>query len=360
MDKHAHPDVTIIIATYNSMHILPKALDAIEKQSYPSEKITVMLVDGGSTDETIDYGVSRGCIIVKNPRTEPVFAKYLGFKESKTDLIVYLDHDEVYTSDVCLEHQVACMVENDVKTVISAGYVNPEGEHLVNDYINEYGDPFSLYVYRISKSPEVFVEDLRKEYVIECETSSHCVVDFGDSKPLPLIELLAMGTLINKKYFMEVFEDVVRVPENLPHLFYVLLNNETKIGVCKTHSLAHYSSESVKNYLKKISWRVRNNVHHTDGVGASGFLMREKLMAKRSGRLELIKKYLFIPYSLLIVPALLDSFYLLAKRRKAAFLFHMPLCVYTAVKIISHMTIKVLGKKPNLRSYDGKKEIKND
>jgi glycosyltransferase involved in cell wall biosynthesis len=342
------------------MHVLPRTLEAIDRQTYPSSKVTVMLVDGGSSDGTVDFGFRKGCLVINNPRTEPVFAKYLGFTESDTDLIVYLDHDEVYTSDQCLEHQVACMLESDVKAVISSGYLNPKGEHLINDYINEYGDPFSLFVYRISKSPEIFVDDLRKNYLISNETSQHCVVDFCEDKPLPLIELLAMGTLINKKYFIDEFKEIVDVPENLPHLFYILLNNETKIGVCKTHSLAHYSSESVRNYLKKISWRVRNNVHHTDNVGASGFLMREKLMAKRGSKLNSMKKYLFIPYSLFIFPALLDSIYLLVKRRRIAFIFHLPLCIYTSLTIISHMAMRSLGIRPNLRSYDGKKEIKND
>ncbi|MCW8354661.1 glycosyltransferase [Marinomonas pontica] len=71
------PKVTVIIATYNSMHVLPRVLNAIDNQSYPKEKITVMLVDGGSTDETIDYGYERGCSIISNPRTELRHAKFL-------------------------------------------------------------------------------------------------------------------------------------------------------------------------------------------------------------------------------------------------------------------------------------------
>lgn len=354
------PEVTVIIATYNSMHVLPRVLNAIDNQSYPKEKISIILVDGGSTDETIDYGYERGCSVISNPRTEPVYAKFLGFVESKTDLIVYLDHDEVYTSPYCLFDQVECMLINNVQTVISAGYVNPEGEHLINDYINEYGDPFSLFVYRVSKSPDIFIADLSKHYVISNENSRSCVVDFGQDKALPLIELLAMGTLINKKYFLDNFSDVVKKPENLPHLFYVLLSQDTRIGVCKTHSLAHYSSESISKYLNKISWRIRNNIYHVKGVGASGFLMRENLMAKRNGKVGKYKKFLFIPYSLFILPALLDTLYLLIKRKKVVFFFHLPLCIFTASSIIFHTILKSLGKKPALKSYDGTKDIKDD
>ncbi|WP_281544073.1 glycosyltransferase family 2 protein [Grimontia sp. SpTr1] len=354
------PIVTVVIATYNSMKMLPRTLDAIFSQNYPKDKLEILLVDGGSTDNTIQYGKERGCKVEHNPRTEPVFAKFVGFNEAKGELLVYLDHDEVYSHSNCLRDQVDCIREYGVKTVISAGYLNPKEEHFINDYINEYGDPFSLFIYRISKSPEVFINDLREKYEVSLENDRYCSVDFGESKPLPLIELLAMGTMIDRTFFSEKFPNVVSVPENLPHLFYYLMSIETKIGICKDHSLYHYSSESIDKYLRKISWRVRNNIHHTDDVGAAGYLMREKMMAKRSGKFGTVKKYLFIPYSILVFPALLDSIYLILHRKKKAFLFHSPLCFYTASQILYHMGLKLLGKKPHLRSYDGKKEIKND
>ncbi|GAB3478880.1 glycosyltransferase family 2 protein [Marinomonas epiphytica] len=359
-NKSLLPDITIIIATFNSMHVLPKVLEAIGNQSYPQNKITVMLVDGGSSDETVKYGTEKNCIVKKNPRTEPVYAKFIGFSEAETELIIYLDHDEVYENQYCLEHQVKLLIDNDLKVVLSTGYVNPPSEHLINDYINEYGDPFSLFVYRISKAPDVFIKDLQKKYVVKNDSEIGCVIDFGEKNSLPLIELLAMGTLLNKAFFQKEFPGIVAKAENLPHLFYIMLQLDTNVGVCKTHKLLHFSSESVLNYIRKIKWRINNNIYHTDSVGASGFLKREELMGLRSGIMGKIKKILFLPYVFLIFPVLIDTIYLFLKRRNRAFLYHFPLCFYTATTIVWNIALKKLGKSPVLKSYDGKKEIHHD
>jgi glycosyltransferase involved in cell wall biosynthesis len=153
--------ITIVIATYNSMHVLPKVINAIEKQTFPRENVEILLVDGGSSDSTLEYGESRGCQVILNPRTEPVYAKYLGFVNCKTRYLIYLDHDEVYINENCLLDQVTTIIESGSKTVLSAGYINPENEHPINDYINEFGDPFSCFIYNLSKAPSRFIFEMK-------------------------------------------------------------------------------------------------------------------------------------------------------------------------------------------------------
>jgi glycosyltransferase involved in cell wall biosynthesis len=341
------------------MHVLPKVMGAIEKQTFPQNNIKILLVDGGSSDDTLKYGKSRGCQIIVNPRTEPVYAKYLGFLHCKTRYLVYLDHDEVYFDENCLTGQVRAILEAGVKTVLSAGYINPEGEHPINDYINEFGDPFSCFIYNLSKSPDRFISEMTKRYIVN-DHRQWVEVDFGDTNQLPLIELLAMGTLIDVSFFKEQFPDFVSTPENLPHLFYMLMTKETKVAICKRHILVHYSSESVKGYLNKISWRIKNNIHHTEGVGAAGFLVREQLMSSREKGYSRFKKFLFLPYALLILPCLIGTTKLLLTRRKYIYAIHLPLSIYTAGQIVYHQCLKTLGYKPKLTSYDGSKVVEND
>ncbi|WED22003.1 glycosyltransferase [Vibrio sp. JC009] len=352
--------VTIVIATYNSMHVLPRVADAIDAQTFPREMIDVLLVDGGSTDETIKFGRSKGYTVIDNPRTEPVYAKYLGFHKAKTKYLIYLDHDEVFENERCIEDQVSCATRLGMRVVLSSGYVNPPGEHAINEYINEYGDPFSFFIYRLSKSPKYFIKEMASKYDIEEENSDCCIVNFGEEGPLPLIELLAMGTLIDRSYFNSVFSDYVKNAENLPHLFYFLMSKDTRVGICKKHMLVHYSSESIQGYLKKISWRIYNNIYHRDGVGAAGYLVRDKLMAKRAKSIDKIKKYLFIPYALLIVPSIVDTLYLICSRRKLVYVLHTPLSIYAASKIVFNQVLFLFGYKPRLKSYDGTKVIDDD
>ena len=48
-----YPVVSIVIATYNSEKLLPRTLDAIRRQTYPKERIEILIIDGGSKDNTI-------------------------------------------------------------------------------------------------------------------------------------------------------------------------------------------------------------------------------------------------------------------------------------------------------------------
>jgi len=352
--------VTIVIATFNSMHVLPKVLAAIKGQTILFDSISVILVDGGSTDETTSYGESCGCKIVKNPRTEPVYAKYLGLLECETQFLVYLDHDEVFNNRDCLKDQIDCAKSTKNKIMLSSGYVNPKEGHAINNYINEYGDPFSRFMYNSSKEPERFIAELKMKYTVISENDHWMEIDFGMDRKLPLIELLAMGTMIDKNYFVEHFPNVVTIPENLPHLFYFFLSQKSRVAICKNHKLIHYSSESILSYLKKIEWRIKNNIHHVESTGAAGFLIREKLMSSRENYLSKYKKFLFLPYSLLIFPCIFDSLFLAITRRKLIYLIHAPLCVYTSAKIITNIVAKFLGFRPSLRSYDGKIEVKKN
>jgi len=45
------PLVSVIIPTYNPERVLPLCLESIEEQSYPKEKIEIIIADGGFIDD---------------------------------------------------------------------------------------------------------------------------------------------------------------------------------------------------------------------------------------------------------------------------------------------------------------------
>ena len=80
------PIVTVAIATYNSEKLLPRTLKAIRKQSYPQEKIEILIIDGGSKDKTRLIAQEYGAIEIDNPKTEPVNAKLISDKMRTADI----------------------------------------------------------------------------------------------------------------------------------------------------------------------------------------------------------------------------------------------------------------------------------
>ncbi len=346
--------LSVVIATFNSGKYLDKVLTAITNQNFSSNEIEVILVDGGSSDQTREIGEKYGCRWIENPRTEPIYAKYLGFLNARGRYLVYLDHDEVLMNSSSFSKRVSVIEDSqDIKAIVVSGYVNPKGHPVINDYINEFGDPFSFFIYRLSKDARFFIPTLRGRYTVIKESLDIIVFNLEGVTDLPLIELCAGGGMIDRAYFEERFKNKLSGPELIPHLFYLLVKQKACLAISKGDELEHYSVDHLSNYLRKIKWRIKNNIFFKDRMGVSGFSGRMQYTSQWNR----IKPILFIPYALLVLPALLDSIYLCITRKKIGYLAHVFLCMYCASAIVIFSILKLFGYNPSLKSYDEKKVL---
>lgn len=349
------PIVSIIIATFNSEKVLAKVLESIRKQSYNQNNIEVILVDGGSTDKTLRIAKQFRCRILGNPRTEPVWGKFLGFISAKGRYLMYLDHDEVLENINSIELKLKVFRKNNnVKAVVSSGYKSPEGYPFINYYINEFGDPFSFFIYKLSKDAKFFSATMNQKYPMLDDNDFFTIFDLSRTKILPLIELVAGGSMFDAYTLKREFPETKERYELLPHYFYLLHYKYPYLAIAKNDTLIHYSADTLKRYFKKIKWRVKNNIYHASDMGESGFLGRDKFQPL----FFRLKKYLFLPYAYSLIFPLFDSIRLIVTRRNIIYFFHLILTVYTANLIVYHFILKLIGGKSQLRSYDESKIIK--
>jgi glycosyltransferase involved in cell wall biosynthesis len=347
-------EVSIVIATFNSEKTLPMVLGALQKQTYPKEKIEILLIDGGSADKTLEIGKRYNCVIIPNPKTEPVYAKFLGYTHAKGKYLMYLDHDEVVENKNSIKNKVSLMAQNEqTKAVISTGYKKPASLPSINNYINEFGDPFSFFIYRLSKDAGFFLKQMKECYPIVQEDKDGVVFNLHTVSSLPIIELCAMGSMVDATYMKKAFPETLERQQLIPHFFYLLNSGKNYIAISKNDALIHYSVESMGKYKNKIKWRVKNNIFHTKRLGQAGFLGREAFQPKS----EKIKKYLFLPYAFTFIAPIYDAVVLSITRRNLYYMVHVPLVVYTASLIIWYSLLKALGYSPQLKSYDNSKVV---
>jgi glycosyltransferase involved in cell wall biosynthesis len=349
MKKQTSPLVTIIIATFNSQKTLPLVLQSIRNQEFLQENLEILLVDGGSTDETQKIGERFSCTMINNPRTEPVYAKYLGFLNAKGKYVMYLDHDEVLESKKSLANKIHIFTQNQqVKAVIGSGYKNPQGYPFINEYINEFGDPFSFFIYRLSKNAAFFIDDMKKKFPIVAENNQSVLFDFSHVTELPIIELCAGGSMFDLDYVKKQYVEISEKPKLIPHIFYLLIKDKPIIAITKQDALIHYSADTTAKYL------IKNNIFHTKEMGEAGFTGRRKYQSGWSK----MKKYFFLPYAYSLVFLCADALYLVVTRKNIKYFMHVWLTVYTANVIVYLSAKKLLGENPILKSYDETKEIK--
>jgi len=343
-----YPLISIIIATNNSERTLPKTLESIQKQTYPKKNIEVLIIDGGSKDKTKKIAKSYGCAVLDNPGVGFVPGKHMGFLKARGDYVMYLDSDEELDNPDSLKIKIAAFISDKrIKAVISTGYKNPKNFPVINRYINEFGDPFSFFIYRSTKSFKFFLKELLIKYKKITEDKQSVTFDFSDAKPLPLIELVAMGCMTDLKYLKKNFPKITTTPNLIPHFFYLLSSKGSLFALTKNDSVTHYSADTFGRYLKKIAWRVRNNIFSKETIGEAGFEGRDKFQPP----LYRFKRFLFIPYSFSLIFPLIDSLYLTVSRKDPVFFMHPFLCIYTSALIIYYYCLNIFNIKPALKTY---------
>lgn len=341
---------SIIIATFNSARILPKVLASIKKQTYPRNRIEILIVDGGSTDKTLTIAKTYHCRIIVNPNVEPLYAKYLGYMNAKNRYICYVDHDEVIVNPDSIKRKIRLLTEHsDIKAVIGNGYQSPPGYHVINRYINEFGEPFSFFMYRLSKDVDFFLSTMRKQYTLVTDAKDYMIFDLSASARAPIIELTAAGSIFDGNFFKKKFTQIRSHYHLIPHMLLLLRSDHPHFGIMKNDPIIHYSSDSVAGYMQKIIWRIKSNIFYTKTIGASGFLGRQRYEQS----LYRLKKLLFIPYAFSVIFPAIDALYLVITRKDLAYSIHIPLTIITAMLILYYSILKVVGIKPSLTSYDG-------
>lgn len=318
------PLISIIMPTLNSAKSIRLSLESIAKQTYPKNKIEILVIDGGSKDDTIKVAQEYGATVVPNPKVQPEHAKSIGLRVAKGKYAMFLDSDEVILNSESLVNKVKLLTANpSCKNIVTSGLLSPKGYPFLCDYINKLGDPFSFFIYHVDSGN--FFESLKNKYSVQTSTIESEIIGFEDGELTPIVD--GGGHLFDLDYLKSI--------ENVKHtnlsamVFSSMVSHTHSLGVLKNDFIEHYSSPGVADYLGKIKWRIVSNLSTTN-KDLPGYKNRERYLT----RVAKLKKYLFIPYAILLLPSTIDGLKLALKNKDIRYLIHVPLAFYTALQII--------------------------
>ena len=124
--KHSHPDVSVIIPTYNRAEMLPPLLDALLAQQTAGVTCEIFVVDNASSDSTRDVVAAR-----TDSRLHYVFerrrgasnARNTGVERARAEIVAFLDDDVLPAPDWVRQIKLAMDAHPDVDCV--GGRVEP-------------------------------------------------------------------------------------------------------------------------------------------------------------------------------------------------------------------------------------------
>ncbi|RME43638.1 MAG: glycosyltransferase [Chloroflexi bacterium] len=84
---------SVIIPAYNAADTLPRCLEALKRQSLPVSAYEVIVVDDGSTDDTVAVAEAYGATVVRARHEGPASARNMGVGRARAPVVVFTDAD---------------------------------------------------------------------------------------------------------------------------------------------------------------------------------------------------------------------------------------------------------------------------
>lgn len=319
------PSVSVIISTYNSDRTLDLCLQSIQKQEYPKAKVEILIVDGGSQDETLDIAKKYGCLILKNPEklAEPGIA--LGLTKSRGDICTILAADNVL-ADRCWIRRMLKPFANETIFAAFPKHISNRSDSWFTRYLNTFTDAFNHFVYGAAANSRTFY----RAYQILEQNRDYIVYDFKPENH-PILAF-AQGFTIRKGYQRPPgmkYDDLLPVID--------LIGSGKKIAYVPLAAIYHHSITNLSHFVKKQRWAVDNAL-----LGKPyGIWGRRKYLSKK----RRLKQYLWLIYSLSFVLPLVLALWGVFRDREKAWIYHPVISFLSASLFLNEfMRIKVLRR----------------
>lgn len=328
IEKEKSPIFSIIMPAYNSQSTIEMALRSIRMQDMPKEDVEILVIDGGSSDKTIEIAKKYDVTILDNPQKLPEYAKRIGFASAHGKWIIMQDSDEVLTDTAQLRKRKEFFEKNtNVYCLVLDKYVPGENCGVACAYVNYVGDPFNYVIYHLSdsriKSNKRKLKQETKEGNIYCFLEND-LIPIGDGGTTT-IDIIKAKELFGEDYFTQEFA---------VSAFYNMVLATQYVGCIPHDNVKHYSLATFRSYLRKLDFRVYTNLN---GMNQAGYAVR----AQKSAKLKRRKVY-FVLYCLSVVLPIFDSIKMCIQYKRASLLLHFFYTYYIVYRIVIRFIKKVL------------------
>jgi glycosyltransferase involved in cell wall biosynthesis len=145
------PTLSVVIVTLNCARQLEKCLSSVVGQEYPKELVEILVIDGGSTDGTIESAKRFDAKVVSSHRLreDQEARRAVGIAHAKNEIVVSIDSDNILPHGSWLRNMVAPFImDPDIVGAQPGWFTYRPNDPLLVRYFSLAGgtDPVGLYL----------------------------------------------------------------------------------------------------------------------------------------------------------------------------------------------------------------------
>ncbi len=141
-----NPKVSFIIATYQGEKTFKKCLDSVFSQNYPKDLMEVLVIDGGSIDNTLKIAKNYPVKIFHNKKKYSEgkgMGKSQGFDKSSGEFVLFVDQDNVLLKKNWIKNILKPLFKDKDICIVGSKVSIVKNDCLINRYLSLVGaDPF--------------------------------------------------------------------------------------------------------------------------------------------------------------------------------------------------------------------------
>jgi glycosyltransferase involved in cell wall biosynthesis len=314
-----YPTISLAIPTYNESVNIDRCLASVFNDSYPGQ-LEVFVIDGGSTDQTLNLARKYPVIVLNNLKKQAEYGKKIALDAARGDFFMILDCDMSLEGKNWFKKMVTPLMEDPILAGSFAGFTYHRDDAPLNRYISF--DP-------IQRDPlfSFLTPAIKSVTVKKCQ--GYRVVNYAPGKILPagfvlnrVKDLQETGIFKRKKYM------------ELDNLSIFVKNGKTRYVYREDVYLYH-------PFLTTLSNLVRKRVRNLETMYFNQPDPREWTWINWQAPAGFIKLFFWIIYVYSIVPSVLVGLSKSIKYKDWAGMLELPFNIVTTSAIIFIMSRKL-------------------